>query len=358
MPEALNVVVLCGGKSAEHEISLLSAGYVTRTLVAAGFPVAVVGISRDGGMLPAAELRSTLEAEAPLPPSVSVVGQEDWRAVLLGLEPRRTVVFPVMHGPFGEDGIIQGFLEALDLPYVGAGVAGSAVGMNKIFCKAILQQAGLPVLPGVSCHVFRWRREKGAFLGEVADRLAWPVFVKPANLGSSIGVARCETPGELEVAVDEAFAYGDWVLVEQGIAAREIEVSVLGGFAPRASLPGEIVPADCFYTYEAKYVRDDSRLLIPAPLDADQVRAVQDLAVRAYVALQLEGMARMDFLLDRVTGRWYVNEPNTIPGFTRISMYPKLWEASGLAPEELMRELVRLAMERWNRRRAYRVVRS
>lgn len=357
MEENPTVVVLCGGKSAEHEISLLSAGYVTRTLAAAGFRVAVLGITRDGTTLPAAELGPVLEAGRSLPPGVTVVDTADWRSLLLQLEPDKIVVFPVMHGPFGEDGVIQGFLEAIGVPYVGSGVGGSAVGMNKIFCKAILQQAGLPVLPAVTCHFRRWRQERTAFLDEIRRRFGWPVFVKPANLGSSIGVSRCETAKELESAVEAAFSYGDWVLVEQGIAAREIEVSVLGDFAPRASLPGEVVPADRFYTYQAKYVRDDSRLLIPAPLEESQVRTVQDLAVRAFLALQLEGMARMDFLLDKVTGRWYVNEPNTIPGFTNISMYPKLWEASGLAPEDLMRELVQLARERRRRRHEHRLTR-
>lgn len=344
------VILLCGGRSAEHEVSLVSVASVMRNLDPDRYRIEVLGIRKDGSTMTAEELAEALQVRPG--DRVNLPDVRSWVAWLESRAASRTaelVVFPVLHGPYGEDGTVQGLLEVLDLPYVGASVGGSAVGINKVYCKRILESAGLPVLPWRAFHREAWRKDPGDCRRQLDSGLGWPRFVKPASLGSSVGVSRCFEDG-LQAAVELAFRYDDWVVVEQGIEAREIEVSVLGGFEPEASLPGEIIPADVFYSYEAKYLDDRSQLLIPAPLDADETRQVQELAVKAFEVLQLEGMARMDFLMDRHTGRLWINEPNTIPGFTRISMYPKLWGVSGLPFGALLDRLLDLAVERHRRR--------
>lgn len=348
-----HVVLLCGGRSAEHEVSLLSVASVIRNLDRSRYRVSVLGIAKDGSTKPAARLRSELGelggAATDFPEA------SHWIRYLLDRRGPDMVVFPVLHGPYGEDGTVQGALEVLDIPYVGASVGGSAVGMNKAYCKAILQSAGIPTLPALTWSIDRWRSERSGVLEGSEKRFPFPVFVKPVSLGSSVGISRCQSHAGLETAVDEAFQYDDWVLVEQGIDAREIEASVLGGLEARVSLPGEIIPADVFYSYDAKYLSNDSKLLIPAPLEEAQISEIQDLALRTFQVLQLEGMARVDFLMDRNTLQVWVNEPNTIPGFTQISMYPKLWEASGLSYPDLLSALVELACQRQVRRRRLRV---
>jgi len=340
------IVVLCGGRSAEHEISFLSAAYVVNTLRVAGFDVAVLGIERTGATMEPVRVRQALLQSESVPPEVEFPGADHWITYLLGLSPAEAVVFPVLHGPYGEDGTVQGVLEILGLPYVGAGVGASAVGMNKLYCKGILQSAGLPVLPWLACRREDWRVKAAGFAAAVEQRFGFPVFVKPANLGSSVGVSRCTSFDEIDRAVRQAFEYDEWILAEPGLTAREIEVSVLGGASPRVSVPGEIVPGDVFYSYEAKYLRNDSKLLIPAPLETGQTAEIRRLAGEVFQVLQLDGMARIDFLLDRQENRIWINEPNTIPGFTKISMFPKLWEASGLGGVELVKELIRLARYR------------
>ncbi|MFZ0430474.1 MAG: D-alanine--D-alanine ligase family protein, partial [Acidobacteriota bacterium] len=332
-----HVILLCGGRSAEHEVSLLSVASVIRNLDRSKYRVSVLGIARDGSTKPASRLRAELGELGGA--GTEIPDARHWIEFLLDRKGPDLVVFPVLHGPYGEDGTVQGALELLDIPYVGASVGGSAVGMNKVYCKGILQSAGLPTLPALTWNIDQWRGGRSDVVEQSASRFPFPVFVKPVNLGSSVGISRCASAADLEAAIEEAFLYDDWILVEQGINAREIETSVLGGLEARVSLPGEIVPADVFYSYEAKYLNDDSKLLVPAPLAADQVREVQDLALRTFRALQLEGMARIDFLMDRDTDQFWVNEPNTIPGFTRISMYPKLWEASGLSYSDLLSTL-------------------
>lgn len=346
-----NVVLLCGGRSAEHEVSLVSVRSVIGNLDPGRYRIEVLGIRKDGSTMTAADLAAALALEPE-----SAVVLPDCESWVSWLERRardrdgRTVVFPVLHGPNGEDGTVQGVFEVLDLPYVGASVGGSAVGMNKIYCKRILESAGLPVPAWRSFQRDQWQQEQDRCIADVRGALTWPVFVKPANLGSSVGISRCEEEVGLAEAMRLAFRYDDWILVEQGIDAREIEVSVLGGFTPEASQPGEIVPCDTFYSYRAKYLDDRSQLLVPAPLAAAQVREVRDLAVRTFEVLQLEGMARVDFLMERGSGKLWVNEPNTIPGFTSISMYPKLWAYSGLTFTELLDRLLDLAVERHQRR--------
>ena len=256
------------------------------------------------------------------------------------------VVFPVLHGTFGEDGTVQGLLELAELPYVGAGVLGSAVGMDKVIMKRLLQQARLPVVP----YVVASRRDTQVRLdevcGEVEAAFKYPVFVKPANMGSSVGVSKARNRAQLEKALHDAAEYDLKILIEKAVDAREIECSVLGNEEPIASVVGEIVPGNEFYDYAAKYLDDNSQLLIPAPLKPAQVERVQQLAVETFKALDCAGMARVDFFLDKKSGKLFVNEINTIPGFTRISMYPQLWEASGLPGGKLIDRLVELAIKR------------
>ena len=256
------------------------------------------------------------------------------------------VVFPVLHGPLGEDGTVQGLLELADLPYVGCGVMASAVAMDKAASKAVFTAASLPQVPYRVFKRTQWQANPAGVLDEIEQHLAYPIFVKPANLGSSVGISKAKDRAGLARALDEAARYDRKLIVEQGIDAREIEVSVLGNDDPVASVPGEIVPCREFYDYAAKYVEPNSELLIPAPLTPEQTMAVQQLAIQAFLAIDGAGMARVDFLLDRQSGEIYLNEVNTIPGFTSISMYPKLWEASGLSFSSLVDRLVELALER------------
>lgn len=341
------LVVLCGGRSAEHEVSLVSAASVLENLDSSRFRISVLGIRKDGSTWKAGELRDSLRLLRQQ--RFIFPDPENWVCFLAGLHRTDCVVFPVLHGPNGEDGAVQGLLEVIGLAYVGAGVGGSAVAMNKAYTKRILSQTGIPVLPFVEFD----RREAGSLqksLQETEKRLDYPVFVKPANMGSSIGVSKCGNCRQLEEALEKAFLYDDVVLVEQGIEAREIEVSVLGNLERRVSIPGEIIPSEEFYTYHAKYHSGESRLLIPAPLSEKETLKAQKLAQATCRALHLEGMARVDLLMEKSSGRMYVNEPNTIPGFTQISMFPKLWEASGVGYPKLLEELIELALERHHRR--------
>jgi D-alanine-D-alanine ligase len=259
------------------------------------------------------------------------------------------VVFPVLHGPRGEDGTVQGLLELARVPYVGAGVLGSAVGMDKIMMKGAFQQAGLPVCRWLPVTRQQWRRDPFGVQERVASELDFPCFVKPANLGSSVGISKVHGPEELPLALDLAAGYDRRLIVEQGIDAREVECSVLGNDEPRASVVGEIVPHREFYDYEAKYTDGQSDLIIPADIPPETAEQARAMACRAFLAIDAAGLARVDFFLERATGRLLVNEINTIPGFTRWSMYPKLWEASGLAYPALLDELIRLALERHGR---------
>ncbi|MBU0492343.1 MAG: D-alanine--D-alanine ligase, partial [Chloroflexi bacterium] len=260
--------------------------------------------------------------------------------------PRIDVAFPVLHGPYGEDGTMQGLLELADIPYVGAGVLGSALGMDKIAMKAAFAQHDLPIVPFLALKRKDWERDPEAMLDRVAARFGYPCFVKPANLGSSVGITKAHDRDELRAALALAAAYDRKMLAEESIDAREIECSVLGNDDPIASVPGEVIPSREFYDYAAKYVDEDSELLIPAPIGDERTRQVRELAVRAFLALDLAGMARVDFFLERGTDRLYLNEVNTIPGFTSISMYPKLWAASGVSYTELITRLIELALER------------
>lgn len=347
------LVVLFGGRSAEHDVSCVSARHVVGALDPQRYEVVPVGITRDGRWVDArAHLHAGLPDGALPSPDTADAG-----AVLPGGiahvagEAGRTVVLPLVHGPMGEDGTVQGLLEVAGLPYVGAGVLASALCMDKASAKEVLGFHGIPQTPWRSVRVGDVTAD---VLAEAEVALGYPIFVKPANLGSSIGISRAEDRSSLAGAVELAGAYDDVAVLERAVPGREIEVAVLGNDRPRASLPGEIVPADGFYDYEDKYLSDRAKLLVPAPLDEAEVATAQALAVRTYRALRVEGMARVDFFYDR-DGRWLVNEVNTVPGFTPISMYPRLWEASGLPATELLDELVALALERHRRRGARRV---
>ena len=344
------VGVLFGGRSSEHEVSLASARNVMEALQQAGHTVVPIGITPHGRWLPAPDALARLTAHAVDDPANHA---EDGWGLLPHSSPNQAlpaidVIFPVLHGPYGEDGTVQGLLEMANLPYVGCGVLSSAVAMDKVVARQLFALAGLPQTRYEVITRKVWRAEPDGVTDRIEATLGYPVFVKPANLGSSVGISKAHDRVELVGALVEASRYDRKLLVEEAVPnAREIEVSVLGNDAPIASVPGEIVPGNEFYDYDAKYIDDNSKLLIPAPLDSETTALVREQAVRAFKAVDGEGLARVDFLLDGKSGEIYVNEINTMPGFTRISMYPKLWEASGIPYPELVDRLVRLALERY-----------
>ncbi len=350
------LVVLFGGRSAEHDVSRVSAAHVLRAIDPARYQVTVVGIDRDGRWL-AAEAAMAALPEGPdaIPDSLVVGGPAVDPSAALASRPDQppVVVLPLLHGPFGEDGTVQGLLELAGVPYVGAGVLGSALAMDKAAAKEICAQRGIPQADWLA-----WRSDgvPADAIDIVGSQLGFPCFTKPANLGSSIGVSRVAGPDELTTALELALSYDDWVVIEEGIVGREIELAVLGNHQPRVSVPGEIISGADFYDYEDKYLDGRAKLVVPAPLAPADVTRLQSLALDAFRAVRAEGMARVDFFFEeegRARGP-LLNEVNTIPGFTPISMYPKLWQASGLAYPALIDELVNLAVERWQRRLPHR----
>jgi D-alanine-D-alanine ligase len=392
----LKVAVIFGGRSGEHEVSLVSAQSVMGALDPEKYTVVPVGITRDGAWIVGDNTVLALEQEdyasaraaaifadpskqglwaavdGPVGLVEADVADLGLDAVLPASDPRRgqppshqvttrvgklaelsevDVIFPVLHGTFGEDGTVQGLLELAGIPYVGAGVLASALAMDKIAFKDVVRSHGLPITDYVWMTRGQWEMDPKTWLDTVERRLGFPVFTKPANLGSSVGISKCRDREALRVGLDEAARYDRRILVEWAVPhAREIEVSVLGNEQPRASVPGEVVPHREFYDYVAKYVAQDddaSDLLIPAPLDEETTTLIQDLAVRTFKAIDGAGMARVDFLMDGESEKLYLNEVNTIPGFTPISMYPKLWAASGLSYEDLLDTLIELALDRY-----------
>jgi D-alanine-D-alanine ligase len=343
-------MVVFGGRSGEHEVSLASARAITRALENSGrYEVVPVGITREGRWISSGEPMRELESnylpdgsdlEVSGPPATT---PEKLPAGLASVD----VVFPVLHGPYGEDGTIQGMLELAGVPYVGSGVLGSAAGMDKPTMKKIFAHHDLPQVRWVAMTSKQWEKNREAWIEEVESSLGYPCFVKPANLGSSVGIGKAENTEELGDAIESASRFDRRIIVEEGVDAREIEVSVLGNEDPEVSVPGEIViKKDGFYDYEAKYVEGGMELIVPAPIEDETTQEIRRIAGTAYEAIDAAGMARVDFFLERDTGRLLLNEINTIPGFTPTSVYAELWAASGIPYEELLDRLVRLALER------------
>ncbi len=345
------IAVLFGGRSGEHEVSIRSAASVISALDRDKYDVVPVAITKQGRWLGPAESVRLLPAEAR-------EGLSTDTSVALTQEPGSVsgvdVVFPVLHGTFGEDGTVQGFLDLADVAYVGAGVLGSAVGMDKDVMKRLFRERGLATVD----HVALPRNQRHERVNELESRFGYPLFVKPANLGSSVGISKARDHRKLAMALDLAAEYDRKIIVETAVDGREIECAVLGNDAPEASVPGEIVPSGEFYDYESKYEGDDSELLIPAPITAEQTSEVQRLAIAAFQAVECSGLARVDCFLEKGSGRILLNEVNTMPGFTSISMYPKLWEASGVPYPELIDRLIHLAQERHKDRQATSFTRS
>jgi D-alanine-D-alanine ligase len=345
----LRVGVLFGGRSGEHEVSLVSAASIIRGLDPQKYEAVPIGISKEGHwligegaqkMLPEV-LRTGQRVVMSADPTESALMPIDGSARGQKLD----VVFPVIHGTFGEDGTMQGLLELAGLPFVGAGVLGSAIGMDKDVAKKLMQVAGIPVVPWIAVQRADWESDPKKIRRAVEKKFKYPVFVKPATLGSSVGMTKVHSRAELGPALDLAAEFAMKIMVERAVSAREIEVSVLGNHDPRASIPGEIVPHREFYDYAAKYLEEGTKLLIPAKLTKSEVKKVQAMAVTAFRALELSGMARVDFFIEKRGGKIFLNEVNTIPGFTSISMYPKLWEANGIPFRELISKLIDLALE-------------
>jgi len=353
----LKIAVLFGGRSGEHEVSLDSARSVLGVLDPQKYEVFQVGITHAGSWLTGPDARLALEKGQtgellpctilpdPSRPGLYVFRSADHTQTLEKLTDL-DVVFPVLHGTYGEDGTLQGLLEMADLAYVGAGVTGSSVGMDKAVFKDVMRTIGIPTVESILVLRSEIEKDIEAVIHRSETVAAYPLFIKPANLGSSVGITKCSRRADLGEALMEAAAYDRRVMVERGVDAREIEVSVLGNDDLQASVPGEVLPSREFYSYESKYIDDTSGLLIPAPLPAGITNEIRRMAISACKAIDCAGMARVDFFLEKNTGAIYLNELNTIPGFTSISMYPKLWEASGLPYTGLVDRLVELAIER------------
>jgi len=381
----IRVGVLFGGRSGEHEISLLSAASVFKAVDQNKYEVVPIGITKEGRWVTSGDAERLLAGKPLLQPerqlragdpeaTASAAVLHNGEAVIVPPEPqksgamtpfqsdgltRRTtdrainvdVIFPVLHGTFGEDGTIQGLLELADIPYVGAGVLGSAAGMDKDIMKSLFRAAGLPIVKHVTFLRSEWEAAPKKIQRAVEGKLKYPVFVKPANLGSSVGISKAHNRKELGPAIEEAAKFDRKIVIEAGVGgqknkAREIECAVLGNDRPEASVPGEIVPSAEFYDYSAKYLDEGSQLIIPAKLTKPESKRVQELAVAAFRAVDCSGLARVDFLMDPKSRKIYLNEINTMPGFTSISMYPKLWAASGVPYPELIERLIRLGLDR------------
>ncbi len=353
----LKIAVLFGGRSGEHEVSLDSARAVLNVLDPEKYEIFQIGITHEGAWLTGVDARNQMELGQtkdltpctilpdPSRPGLYVSRQTQAGPVLEFLT-ALDVVFPVLHGTYGEDGTMQGLLEMADLAYVGAGVTGSSVGMDKGVFKDVMRAIGVPTVESVIILRSEIAKDIESALRRAEQVAGYPLFVKPANLGSSVGITKCNNRADLGEGLMEAAAFDRRILVERGVDAREIEVSVLGNDEPQASVPGEVLPSREFYSYESKYVDGTSGLLIPAPLPEETATKIRQMAVKAYSAIDCAGMARVDFFVEKVTGDIYLNEVNTIPGFTNISMYPKLWEATGLPYAKLVDRLIELALER------------
>jgi len=370
MNKKLRVGILFGGRSGEHEVSLLSAASILEAIDRTKFDVVPIGITKEGRWLAAADARNLLEGDlAQTSKSLRTSGPKATPGAKLLHEGIPTllapessaksssslavdVVFPVLHGTFGEDGTMQGLFELAGIAYVGSGVLGSSAGMDKDAMKRLFKEAGLPIVKHVTVLRSEWEKSPRKAIATIEAALKYPVFVKPANLGSSVGISKAHDRAELKTALTEASRFDRKLVIEQGVGgkkvrAREFEVAVLGNDAPEASVVGEIVPGKEFYDYEAKYLSEGSVPIIPGKLTRAESKQIREMAIAAFRACDLSGLARVDFLMDPGPKRKiYINEVNTLPGFTRISMYPKLWEASGITYRSLITRLIELALER------------
>jgi D-alanine-D-alanine ligase len=356
----LRVGVIYGGRSGEHEVSIVSAASIFKHLDRSRFEPVPIRIDKEGRWVLGDKEPTAISAGdvAASGPAGALQVTEPTAAIGGGID----VVFPILHGPYGEDGTVQGLLELANVPYVGAGVLGSALGMDKAVSKSVFAAHGLPQVPYLTITSRQWQTAPREISNRVASDLGYPVFVKPANLGSSVGISKAAAEGDLDPAIRTAFDYDRKIVIEAGVPnAREIECAVLGNDEPEASLPGEIVVShrDGFYSYEAKYLDPSGATpRIPADLTPEVTAQVRRLSVDAFRALDLAGMARVDFFLDGRDGALYLNEVNTLPGFTAISMYPKMWEATGLSYPDLLTRLLTLAIERHERKQQLRTSRT
>ncbi|MEW5798981.1 MAG: D-alanine--D-alanine ligase [Bacteroidota bacterium] len=359
MNQKIKVGVLFGGRSAEHEVSLVSAASIIHALDKNKYDILPIGITKDGRWLSEVNAIQLLRDHASLDTLPEHVLLPDPRKQSLvnvstafpQAAQHIDVIFPVIHGTFGEDGTIQGLFELADIPYVGAGVLGSAVGMDKIVAKQLLERANIPVTKSIWFFFSEYKKNSKKYVADVEKKLKYPCFIKPPNQGSSVGISKAHSRKELLAAIDLAGQYDRKILVEKAVVKpREIEVSVLGNNEPIVSIPGEIIPSNEFYDYDAKYVDGKSTAVIPAKLPKNVIKKIQQYAIEAFKVLDCEGMARIDFLVQK-DGKIFLNEINTIPGFTSISMYPKLWEASGIKYSELLDRLIQLAIDRHNQKK-------
>ena len=341
MTQPIRVVLLFGGRSAEHEVSILSARSVANAAPKERISFTPVCIARDGRFIAPERSARILAGEEK-----SVTGDADFSFEAWARKTELDLIFPLIHGTGGEDGALQGYLEILGLPYVGSGVTASAVAMDKVHMKQAFAAAKLPMVDFVPVQEHDWKNERERVVRAVTNALRLPYFVKPANAGSSVGVTKVKNDADLSKAMDHALRFDEKVLVERGVDAREIEVSILGNETPEASVPGEIVVGRDFYDYTDKYVESKSSLVIPAKLASDKAAEIRRMGITAFKAVGASGFARVDFFLERGTNRLYVNEINTIPGFTNISMYPKLWEATELRYGRLIERLIQLGIDR------------
>lgn len=361
MSKKIRVGLIFGGKTGEHEVSLASAQSVLQALDAEKYDAVLIGVTKEGRWLTGGDPLKRLVNATQSPLLKTMNGRETGASngtnalisqqaaeitTATALSETVDVVFPLIHGPNGEDGTIQGLLELADLPFVGAGVAASAVGMDKALMKGLFRDAGLPVVDYIVVTRHKWEHDPEETIHDIETIIHFPCFVKPANSGSSVGISKAHNWDKLTQALATAAQYDRKMIVERAVQGREVECSVLGNDSPLASLPGEVIPNREFYDYDAKYADATTRFIIPAELTGEQTRTIQELAVRAFQAIDCSGMARVDFFLDSQDGKILVNEINTIPGFTNVSMYPKMWEASGLSYTHLIDRLIQLACER------------
>ena len=354
----IRVGLIFGGRSGEHEVSFLSASSIIKAIDKDKYTVVPIGITKEGRWISPQDSELALQSGKIEGKNTVILLNDSFSKSLVCIDNNQKldkssalekldVIFPALHGPYGEDGTVQGLLELANIPYVGAGVSASAISMDKDLMKIIFQQKSLPILKWMTIKRKKWQKDKEKILFLVQDDFEYPLFVKPTNLGSSVGITKVHKKEELEKAIDLASSYDRKILIEEGLEeVREIECGVLGNDEPRASVVGEVKPAGEFYDYDSKYIDEETQLIIPADLPDEVSQEVQRIALRAFKAVDAAGMARVDFFVSKKENKIYLNEINTIPGFTSVSMYPRLWEASGIPYTELIDRLIQLALER------------